>query len=611
MLINIDTQIERQSWERKPIGEYPKTLILFNVGKLTINLQGIFSMWKLYASLVLIFLLLCLEITHPASADPTGRVFHRGIKIEIVPDRGRANSPVQIVRGDEAFTKIKKAIDHLIDKSPISRIALKTLKKRGAVLIVYDPNLVNRSHPAVRAMNFLPIYYKNAPQKKGFAAIINRSGIAYEPKVISSLLATFLIGYGGQYLTGRYDPGERKGRRARISNEMVCESFLYSIIAQEDIGLTLNIDDQKTYFSTYHDRMKKPDIYCGEFLEYIRNTHLRHVISFHGDPHDDPAVLLSAFYDYRKKIYGSDGRPYKFDPLGRLRTEAENGDPIAQFNMGRYLARGLGVTRDIQASIGWYKKAALQGYVNAQKNLGNIYDDGTGKPRDLKEAARWTQMAAENGDGRAQYNMGRAFENGFGVTKNYSEAAKWYRLSAKNGFLLPKYRMGLFHFNGTGVKQDYAEALKWFKRAADEKYDKAQIAVGWMLIKGIGTERDEPQGVRWLERAAKQGLADAQFKLGWCHQQGIGTTKDIGDAVYWYSKAAKQKHGWAEFNLAQIYLKGELRNPDPVRALALFLSSAGHGVAAAEKHSNALSETLSPQEIKRANSLLDNGGLTP
>ena len=74
---------------------------------------------------------------------------------------------------------------------------------------------------------------------------------------------------------------------------------------------------------------------------------------------------------------------------------------------------------------------AEQGDAVAQYNLGVLYRDGQGVPQDYKTAVKWTRLAAEQGDADAQHNLGSMYRKGQGVLQDYKTARKWYRLSAE------------------------------------------------------------------------------------------------------------------------------------------------------------------------------------
>jgi len=77
-------------------------------------------------------------------------------------------------------------------------------------------------------------------------------------------------------------------------------------------------------------------------------------------------------------------------------------------------------------------KRAEQGDAVAQYNLGLMYKQGKGVPQDYKEAVRWYRVAAEQGDATAQYNLGGMYHEGQGVPQNYIQAHMWYNLAASS-----------------------------------------------------------------------------------------------------------------------------------------------------------------------------------
>ena len=64
-------------------------------------------------------------------------------------------------------------------------------------------------------------------------------------------------------------------------------------------------------------------------------------------------------------------------------------------------SKGLGVPKDDQLAIDWYRKAAGQGVVKAQYNLGEIYSKGVGVPKDDQQAYFWWLLASAHGFAQA------------------------------------------------------------------------------------------------------------------------------------------------------------------------------------------------------------------
>ena len=126
-----------------------------------------------------------------------------------------------------------------------------------------------------------------------------------------------------------------------------------------------------------------------------------------------------------------------------------------------------------------FRPLAEQGNALAQSNLGAMYADGQGVPQDDQEAMKWFRKAAEQGNALAQYNLGVAYANGEGVSQDYPEAVKWYRKAAGQENASAQYNLASMYFSGHGVPQDYVLAHMWANRAAlkNTEYVKKRDAI--------------------------------------------------------------------------------------------------------------------------------------
>ncbi|MFA6289323.1 MAG: tetratricopeptide repeat protein [Opitutaceae bacterium] len=90
------------------------------------------------------------------------------------------------------------------------------------------------------------------------------------------------------------------------------------------------------------------------------------------------------------------------DSTDKLRKSAEQGDDVAQCNLGSAYASGRGVPKDLVEAVKWYRKAAEQGYAQAQFNFGVVYAKGVGVTQDFVEAHAWWNVAGAGGYENAQ-----------------------------------------------------------------------------------------------------------------------------------------------------------------------------------------------------------------
>jgi uncharacterized protein len=114
------------------------------------------------------------------------------------------------------------------------------------------------------------------------------------------------------------------------------------------------------------------------------------------------------------------------------RRQANEGDAIAQTDLGKMYAEGRGVAQDLNEAKHWFQLAADQGQPDGQYNLGVMYAVGEGVPQDFVQAVKWYSLAAERGQTDAQNSLGMRYKRGEGVAQDYVQAHKWFALSAAN-----------------------------------------------------------------------------------------------------------------------------------------------------------------------------------
>ena len=142
----------------------------------------------------------------------------------------------------------------------------------------------------------------------------------------------------------------------------------------------------------------------------------------------------------------------------------------ADFNKGLTAAQ----SGDFATALKEWKPLAEEGNAVAQNNLGLMYHNGWGVPQDDKEAVYWYRLAVEQGYAIAQYNLGLMYEKGKGVPQDDKEAARLYQLAAEQGDVDAQYNLGLMYFFGEGVPQDNVYAHMWWNIAASTGDDDAK-----------------------------------------------------------------------------------------------------------------------------------------
>ncbi len=143
-------------------------------------------------------------------------------------------------------------------------------------------------------------------------------------------------------------------------------------------------------------------------------------------------LAVPAWADFQAGMDANDRGDYA-TALREWRPLAEQGDALAQYNLGVLYRKGRGVPQDDVQAQQWYEKAAAQGQTKAQYNLGILYFNGEGVPKDYQQALRWFRLAADQGEALAQTKIAIMYDEGQGVPQNFVQAHKWYNLAATNG----------------------------------------------------------------------------------------------------------------------------------------------------------------------------------
>jgi len=116
--------------------------------------------------------------------------------------------------------------------------------------------------------------------------------------------------------------------------------------------------------------------------------------------------------------------------IAALQRGAASGDAQAQLNLGAAYDHGLGVARDVDKAIEWYKKAADQGLAEAQFNLAHLL---VSEDISSVAAADYMLKAAEQGMPDAQYLMGVTYAEGIGVEPDEEKAKLWLKRAIAQG----------------------------------------------------------------------------------------------------------------------------------------------------------------------------------
>jgi hypothetical protein len=164
---------------------------------------------------------------------------------------------------------------------------------------------------------------------------------------------------------------------------------------------------------------------------------------------DDRALNLLAFLYTISGILESNDEE-KLAAVNVLQYAAAQGNPYAKLNLGRCWELGVGLRRDCQEAVQFYRQVAEEAdrhgriadrasvpfcevYASAQYHYGRCLFYGIGVPMNAEQAVKYFKLSADQGHALGQYGYGLCFESGTGIAKDEGEAVKYFRLSAAQG----------------------------------------------------------------------------------------------------------------------------------------------------------------------------------
>jgi len=150
----------------------------------------------------------------------------------------------------------------------------------------------------------------------------------------------------------------------------------------------------------------------------------------------------------------------------KLLSAADQGDPVAAFEVARRYAEGTVVPKDLTKAVQWYRRAAEGGVAVAQYRLASLYERGQGVARDRVEAVNWYQRAADQGNVNAMHNLAVMMSEGVEGPPDHDKALQWFLAAGHYGVRDSQYNLGVIYARGLGPAQDLAESYKWFTIAA-------------------------------------------------------------------------------------------------------------------------------------------------
>jgi TPR repeat protein len=278
--------------------------------------------------------------------------------------------------------------------------------------------------------------------------------------------------------------------------------------------------------------------------------------------------------------------------LGLFLAEAETGNPLALYDLGRMSADGLGCEADSEKAHQWYAKALAKFHAAEEEKpwkyteyrIGKMYAAELGTEQDYLQAADWLTLSADEKYKYAQYSLGGLYYHGKGVEQDHGQAFRLYTQAANQSFPYASFELGKMLRDGIGCEKNQEYSNRRFKEAfrgftdleQKSRDDKLQYRLGWMLLNGVGTEKDIPAAKKYFEKAATVGNPFACYQIAkLILSEQNANPEDVEKALGYLRQAVDVPNPYAAYFLGKLYEKGQHIPQNTAEAVRLFRLSAG------------------------------------
>ena len=157
---------------------------------------------------------------------------------------------------------------------------------------------------------------------------------------------------------------------------------------------------------------------------------------------------------------------------------------------------GIGVSKDREQAIHWYRRASKHGLGASKANLGVLLVNSNDPARQA-EGFGLLQEEAKKGSADAENALAYCYQFGAGTRVDLTKSVEWYKRSAAHGNLLAMHNLGDMYRTGVGVQQDLAEALRWYEQGCKKGERNGCVSAANAYLHGQGTARNDVNAYRY------------------------------------------------------------------------------------------------------------------
>ena len=153
----------------------------------------------------------------------------------------------------------------------------------------------------------------------------------------------------------------------------------------------------------------------------------------------------------------------------------------------------------LEESFYWIHQAAEQGDPVAQNQVGILYLNGTGIDPNAEEALRWFKKSSDQKFTKGMFNTAYALLTGSGVEKDIDQAISLLKETARYGNKEAWYALGALLYFGLEeeIEPDPQSAVPFFLQAALFGHKKSECNMGVIYEEGKWVEQDLEASAYW------------------------------------------------------------------------------------------------------------------
>ncbi|MBI9055999.1 MAG: sel1 repeat family protein [Bacteroidales bacterium] len=228
------------------------------------------------------------------------------------------------------------------------------------------------------------------------------------------------------------------------------------------------------------------------------NTEFSKELAYHKKYGKRQSYYIKGLANYSEKKYR---RAYRF-----FNKAAKLGDAGAYMYLAEFNEEGLGIEKNIEKAIEYYKLAAEQhGYEFAFISIGEIFEF---EYKDFKNALFWYEKAAESkGLYHFQLHVGVMYYAGPEVIRSIKKSDYWFRKFAEHDIGYISW------ISDDDLIIDLEKAFSWFENEAEKGNTKAQLILSMMYYHGKGVQKDINKAEEWFLLSFINGNQEAKEVL--------------------------------------------------------------------------------------------------